>query len=168
MPSSLFLMLFLACGEKSSDTSSEDSENSENTDDTDTNDTDDTNSEEESNPVKPVISNADAWCYTVGGSTEGDQWAFEFTMDDPQGIETINRLQDGAISIKSSSGVVTSVQTAACSWDTGACSARIFTTQVGVGCDSADVTTVDYQIIDEDENLSDVVSVTGRYEETVE
>ena len=169
MSTSLFLTLLLACGEKASDTSS-DSENTENTNDT--NDTDDANDtdteEEEANPVKPVISNADAWCYTVGGTTEGDQWAFEFTMDDPQGIETIGRLQADAITIKGASGVVSSMQTAACSWDTGLCTARVFTDQVGQGCENADTVTVDYQITDEDGNLSDVVSVTGRYEETAE
>ncbi len=168
MSPSLLLTLLLACGEKASDTSS-DSENAENTDDTNnTDDPNDTDTEEEENPVKPMISNADAWCYTVGGSTEGDQWAFEFTMDDPQGIETIGRLQADAITVKGASGVVSSMQTAACSWDTGLCTARVFTDQVGQGCENADTVTVDYQIADEDDNLSDVVSVTGRYEETVE
>jgi hypothetical protein len=166
MSSSLLFALLLACGEKSSDTSSdeENTENSENTDDTDTNTTD----TEEADPVKPVISNADAWCYTVGGSTEGDQWAFEFYMDDPQGIETIGRLQTDAITVKGASGVAVSTQTAACSWETGLCTARVFTDQVGVGCDSADSTTVEYQIIDEDDNLSEKTTVTGRFEETVE
>ena len=118
MSTSLLIALLLACGEKSSDTAS-DSKDTENSNDTENaNDTEDTNTEEV-DPNAPVVSNGDAWCFTVGGTTEGEQWAFLFSFSDPQGIETVSRLQMNAITVKSSSGIVSSTQTPACSWDTG-------------------------------------------------
>ena len=166
MSTSLLIALLLACGEKSSDTASDsnETENSSNIDDS--NNTGDTEDTEEVNPTAPVVSNGDAWCFTVGGTTEGEQWAFLFSFSDPQGIETVSRLQMNAITVKSSSGIVSSTQTPACSWDTGLCSIYVFTDQVGESCVAADSVIIEYQIVDEDGNLSNTISLNGRHEET--
>ena len=77
LPSMLMILsMFCACGEKGS-----------NSDETDTASEGDTNSDslfdntdpnEEVADGAPTISNADAWCYVVGGTTEGEQWGFKF------------------------------------------------------------------------------------------
>ena len=157
MSTSLLFSLFLACGDKSSSDTAD-----ETTSDQNTEDTEDTNTEEV-DPNAPIIETGDAYCYTVGGSTEGDQWAFTFSFTDPQGIETVPRLQTGAISVKNSAGQTVSVQDPACSWDNASCLAYVFTTQVGVSCDQAEATTIEYQITDEDGNLSNKFSLTGYY-----
>ena len=89
--------MFAACGEKGSD-----SEETDTATESDTNSDslfDNTDPDEEVADDAPTISNADAWCYVVGGSTEREQWGFRFSFDDPQGVETVPRLQMGDIQI---------------------------------------------------------------------
>ena len=160
------LSMFVACGEKGSDA-----------DGTDTASTEDTNSDslfdntdpdEEVAAGAPSISNADAWCYVVGGTTEGEQWGFKFSFDDPQGVETVPRLQMGSIQILNSAGVSTAALDAACNRDTKVCSANLFSTQVGTGCDAATTISVKYQIVDDDDNTSNSITIDGRVGEDFE
>ena len=135
--------MFVACGEKGSDSDGTDTavEGDTNSDSL----FDNTDPDEEVVDDAPTISNADAWCYVVGGSTEGEQWGFRFSFDDPQGVENVPRLQMGAIQILNSSGVSTASLDPACNRDTKECSANLFSTQVGTGCDAATTISVKYQ-----------------------
>ena len=57
---------------------------------------------------------------------------FKFSFDDPQGVETVPRLQMGSIQILNSSGVSTAALDAACNRDTKSLlSESFFSTQVG-------------------------------------
>jgi hypothetical protein len=154
------LSTFVACGEKGSDADGADTGSTE-----DTNSDslfDNTDPDEEVADGAPTISNADAWCYEVGGTTEGEQWGFKFSFDDPQGVETVPRLQMGSIQILNSSGVSTAALDAACNRDTQVCSANLFSTQVGTGCDAATTISVKYQIVDDDDNTSNSITIDGR------
>ncbi len=153
---SLSLTLF-ACGEKGSESETTDTA-------TEGSDSlfDNTDPSEEVDPNAPIISAADAWCFIPGESTEGEQWGFKFTFDDPQGVETVPRLQMGAIEILNSNGIATHTVDPACSWDTLECSSYPFSTQVGTGCDAANTISIKFQIVDEDGNSSNTITVEGR------
>lgn len=158
------LSLTLACGEKGSETEETDTATDNSSDSL----FDNTDPDEEVDENAPIISNADAWCYVVGGSTEGEQWGFKFSFDDPQGVENVPRLQMGAIQILNSAGVSTASLDPACNRDTKECSANIFSTQVGTGCDAATTISVKFQITDEDGNTSNSITVDGRQGEGFE
>ena len=154
------LSMFTACGEKGSD-----SEGTDTATEADTNSDslfDNTDPDEEVADDAPTISNADAWCYVVGGSTEREQWGFRFSFDDPQGVETVPRLQMGAIQILNSSGVSTSSLDQACNRDTKECVSNLSADQVGTGCEAATSISVKYQIVDDDGNTSNSITVDGR------
>ena len=158
------LSFTLACGEKGSETEEIDTATDSSSDSL----FDNTDPDEEVDENAPIISNADAWCYVVGGSTEGEQWGFKFSFDDPQGVENVPRLQMGAIQILNSAGVSTASLDPACNRDTKECSANIFSTQVGTGCDAATTISVKFQITDEDGNTSNSITVDGRQGEGFE
>ena len=148
---------FFACGDKGDANETTDSGNEE--DDSIFNSSD---PDEEVSEDAPTISNADAWCFVPGGSTEGEQWGFTFSFTDPQGIETVPRLQPGAIEILNSSGIVTNSIDPACSWDSGICTSYPFSTQVGTGCEGATTISAKFQIVDEDGNTSNSITLEGR------
>ncbi len=148
------LLVATACGEKGSEEESTDTASDSLFDNTDPN--------EEVDPDAPTISNADAWCFLPGGSTDGEQWGFKFSFDDPQGVETVPRLQVGAIEILNSAGVVTTTIDPACGWDTQECTSYPFSTQVGTGCESASTISVKFTITDEDGNTSNSITLEGR------
>ena len=158
------LSLTLACGEKGNESEGTDTATDSSSDSL----FDNTDPDEEVDENAPIISNADAWCYVVGGSTEGEQWGFKFSFDDPQGVENVPRLQMGAIQILNSAGVSTASLDPACNRDTKECSANIFSTQVGTGCDAATTISVKFQITDEDGNTSNSITVDGRQGEGFE
>lgn len=160
------LSMFTACGEKGGD-----SEGSDTASEGDTNSDslfDNTDPDEEVADDAPTISNADAWCYVVGGSTEREQWGFRFSFDDPQGVETVPRLQLGAIQILNSSGVSTNTLDQACNRDTQECVSNLSADQVGTGCDAATTISVKFQIVDDDDNTSNSITVDGRTGEDFE
>ena len=154
------LISFLACGDKG--TEEDTSSNPESDTDTDTDTDSDTDTDTDVGNASPVIETADAWCFTPGGSTEGDQWGFVFSYSDPQGNDSIPRLQMDAISIQNSAGAMVSSQSPACDWDTAECISFVFTSQVNVGCDAATAHTIQFQIVDDDGNTSNAYEVTGR------
>ena len=158
------LSFAFACGEKGSESETTDTATDSSSDSL----FDNTDPDEEVDENAPTISNADAWCYVVGGSTEGEQWGFKFSFDDPQGVENVPRLQMGAIQILNSAGVSTASLDPACNRDTKECSANIFSTQVGTGCDAATTISVKFQITDEDGNTSNSITVDGRQGEGFE
>ena len=158
----LLFISFVACGDKDADTANNTESDTETNTETDSDTDTDTDTDTETSDESPVIEQADAWCFTPGGSTEGDQWGFTFTYSDPQGNDTIPRLQTDAISIKNAAGAVISTQSPACDWNTAECISFVFTTQVNVGCEAAGSHTVQFQIVDDDGNLSNALEVTGR------
>lgn len=154
---SSILSFFMACGEKGSD--SETTDTSDSSSDSLFDNTDPT---EEVSSDAPTISNADAWCFSPGESTEGEQWGFKFSFDDPQGVETVPRLQMGAIQILNGAGATTATIDPACDRDLMQCSSFPFSTQVGTGCDAATTISVKYQIVDDDGNTSNSITIEGR------
>lgn len=157
MSISLLFSFLLACGDKdqTDDTADETTE----TEDENTEDTEDVN------PDAPVIRNPTADCGAVGGSTEGDQWNFDISVSDPQGIENIPRLQTGGITVENSSGIAVATLDLVCDWNNENCFSNVFTDQVGLGCDQAEAVTIEFQIVDNDGNLSNTLSVNGRFVE---
>ena len=162
MLSNIFILsiLTLACGEKGSENATDDTAQDSLFNNTDPNEEVDSNA--------PTISSADAWCFIPGGSVEGEQWGFTFQFTDPQGVESVPRLQPGAIQILNGSGTATNSIDPACSWDDGSCSAFPFSTQVGTGCDGATTISAQFQIVDEDGNTSNTITLTGRVGENFE
>ena len=51
-------------------------------------------------PMPPSVTEADAWCYTQGGSTNVDYWAFSATVTDPQGVDTVESFMTEGISFE--------------------------------------------------------------------
>ena len=156
----LSIAFLLACGDKEEDTSTETDTDTDTDSDTDT-DTD-ADADTDVSADAPVIETGDAWCFTPGGSVEGDMWAFIFTYSDPQGNDTVPRLQQGAISVRNAAGAAIATFDPACDQTLAECSTYPPTTQVNVGCDAATSHTIQYQMVDDDGNMSNTLELTGR------
>ena len=110
---------------------------------------------------EPVILEADAWCYTPGGSVEGDFWGLKALVEDPQGPDTLPGLQTDAVRVDSSAGGTLTTMAMVCD-DLGNCTGSDSVANLGFGCGSADSMTFVFTIVDEDGNASAAVSVVGR------
>lgn len=110
---------------------------------------------------EPVILEADAWCYTPGGSVEGDFWGLRAMVEDPQGPDTLPGLQADAVRVDSSAGGTLTNMAMVCD-DLGTCTGSDSVANLGFGCGSADTLTFVFTIVDEDDNASAPVSVQGR------
>ena len=114
-----------------------------------------TDTTEPSNPDAPYVTEADAWCYTQGGSTNVDYWAFSATVDDPQGVDTIESFMTEGISFQiAANGSQVKTVTLVCD-PSGACTGSESTETVGVGCAQATDYQAAFTISDADGNLSD-------------
>lgn len=114
-----------------------------------------------SDGVSPSILEADAWCYLHDTGDTAYFWVAAATVDDPQGVTTVESLQpDDAVKIYSGDAEVSS-QPMVCNSD-GACTASFNADQVGVSCTNATSYTFSITVIDEDGNVSEAVEVTGR------
>lgn len=110
---------------------------------------------------EPVILEADAWCYTPGGSVEGDFWGLKALVEDPQGSDTMPGLQADAVRVDSSAGGTLTTMAMVCD-SLGTCTGSDSVANLGFGCGSADAQTFVFTITDEDGNASAPVSVAGR------
>ncbi|MEC8277245.1 MAG: hypothetical protein VX026_05995 [Myxococcota bacterium] len=150
--------LFLACSDK--DNASDSATENETTDTQDGTDTTDT--EEPADPNAPSVIEADAWCYTQGGSTNVDYWAFSATVADPQGVDTIESFMMEGISFELAANG-SQVKTIALVCDpSGACTGSEATDTVGVGCIQATDYQATFTISDADGNLSNPLTVPCR------
>lgn len=116
---------------------------------------------------EPVILEADAWCYTPGGSVEGDFWGLKAMVEDPQGADTMPGLQAEAVRVDSSGGGTLTTMAMVCD-SLGTCTGSDSVANLGFGCGSADAQTFVFTITDEDGNASEAVSVVGRQGSTAE
>ena len=147
---SLMFPLMIACSGKDSTDSSATTDSSNSS--TDTNDTNDTT--EPVDPNAPSVTTADAWCYTQGGSTNVDYWAFSATVTDPQGVDTIDSFMTEGISFQLAANG-SQVKTIALVCDpTGTCTGSEATDTVGVGCAQATDYQAAFTVSDADGNLS--------------
>ena len=131
----IFISIFIACsGKGDGDSANDTSMNNQDTNNQDTN-----NQDINVNENAPIISEADAWCYTQEASGT-DTWGFTATASDPQGTDTIESFMPTGISFQSTSGA--EVKTIALVCDTsGDCTGSEAVATVGIGCTQAS----DYQ-----------------------
>ncbi len=107
----------------------------------------------------PVIDALDAWCYP---HTVGDKdfvWRVEAQVSDPQGDVSFAPYFDGITVLDGSSEVAVYPMT--CDGE-GLCFGNFTESQDGVRCTLASAYTVRVQVLDEDDNWSAPVEVTGR------
>jgi hypothetical protein len=144
-----FTLLGCSGKDNTSDTASDDQISNDTSDSNDTNDTVDT-----SDPNAPSVIEADAWCYTQGGSTNVDFWAFSASADDPQGTDTLESFMPTGISFQDA-GSGSEIKTIALVCDTtGQCTGSESTETVGIGCAQASDFQAVFTVSDADGNLS--------------
>jgi hypothetical protein len=114
--------------------------------------------------VSPTIVEADAWCYTPGGSVEGDFWGLKARVTDPQGADTIKSFLPDSVRVDSAGGGTLTTMALVCSpgAEEAVCTGSDSVANLGFGCGTADAQTFVFMIADEDGNQAEVVSVAGR------
>lgn len=161
------MSLMVACGDKDED-EGEDEDEDDTASDGDTDSGGSTGGDTSSGAgPEPVILEADAWCYTPGGSVEGDFWGLKALVEDPQGNDTMPGLQAEAVRVDSSAGGTLTTMAMVCD-SLGTCTGSDSVSNLGFGCGSADSQTFVFTITDEDGNASEPVSVAGRQGSTAE
>ena len=102
----------------------------------------------------------DAWCYQHSTGDTAWLWVVEATFNDPQGLDTINPFFDDGITVLQGGSPV-ATYSLTCT-DAGACSGSFNESADGVSCASATAYTLEVRVVDEDENWSAPLSLTGR------
>jgi hypothetical protein len=165
------MSLMVACGDKDDDDGGEDEDDTSSGSDTDsggsTGGGSGSGGDGSTAGPEPVILEADAWCYTPGGSVEGDFWGLKAIVEDPQGPDTMPGLQAEAVRVDSSGGGTLMTMAMVCD-SLGTCTGSDSVANLGFGCGSADAQTFVFTISDEDGNVSEAVSVVGRQGSTAE
>ena len=110
--------------------------------------------------VSPSILEADAWCYLHDTGDTAYFWVAAATVDDPQGVATIENFQPDAVKVYSGDAEVSS-QAFVCD-EQGLCTASFNADQAGVSCTNATSYTIAMFVMDEDGNVSQTAEVTGR------
>ncbi len=108
----------------------------------------------------PTIVDADAWCYQHKTGEKFYQWALNATVSDPQGADTIPGLLSDAVTVLFNGSAVASYPIT-CS-DDGDCFGSFNETDDGIACQSASSYTIQFVIVDEDDNASEPYEVEGR------
>lgn len=109
---------------------------------------------------RPVVRTADAWCYEHTTGETAWLWVVEATFDDRQGLDTINPFFEDGVTVLQA-GATVATYSVTCT-DAGACSASFNETADGVSCASATTYTLEVRVMDEDEQWSDPLTLTGR------
>lgn len=114
--------------------------------------------------MTPTLVEADAWCYTPGGSVEGDFWGLKAIVSDPQGSDTIPSFLPDAVRVDTSAGGTLTTMALVCAPGTDAaeCTGSDSVANLGFGCGTAGDYTFVFTIADEDGNQAEVASVEGR------
>lgn len=161
----ILLASLIACGDKSTDTSSTDpnepAQTGEPGEPGSTGEPDSTDEPDDSaNDVAPNISAFDAWCYADSNAV--DTWGFAIDYTDPDGDDTVPGLQMGAIIVKNGGGEQIATVDPVCG-GMGGCLANIPASQAGnIACAAAESVTFTATIVDNEGNSSNSVEVNGR------
>jgi hypothetical protein len=107
----------------------------------------------------PSILEADAWCYKHPKSDATYLWMANATVDDPQGLDTLESFFEG-VSV-STNDVEVADYSMVCT-DGGDCTTSWNQNEDGVACSNAGAYVITITVVDEDGNWSDPVEVTGR------
>lgn len=111
--------------------------------------------------VPPIVAGVDAWCHQHTTGEERWIWRVTATAFDEQGLDTLMAfVEDGVV--VSQAGAEVARYPLACDLTTGACSTQFEQSQHGVLCSAATSYTIGVEALDEDDNRSDTVTVTGR------
>ncbi len=110
-------------------------------------------------PELPVVESLDAWCYPHTTGTDDFIWQVDAAVSDPQGDESLAPYFDGITVLQSGSNVAGYAMSCG---GTGSCSGSFNESQDGIRCDIADTYTIQVRVLDEDDNWSAPVEVTGR------
>lgn len=114
---------------------------------------------QDSDPERPWILSADAYCYHHEVGEEFWNWSASCTADDPQGRDSLSRA--GQLGV-TEGGTEIARYTLSCNPDDGVCSTTFREDADGVLCSRASSYTLSFVVEDEDGNLSEPVEVTGR------
>jgi hypothetical protein len=156
------MSLTVACGGKDDDDDDDDDDTAGDDGGDDDTAGDDGGDDGGSDGPEPVITEADAWCYTPGGSVEGDWWALKAVIADPQGADTLEAFQPQGVRVDTSSGGTVATMALVCDGSTGICTGSDSVANLGFGCSSAADMSFVFAVIDEDGNMSEAVSIAGR------
>jgi hypothetical protein len=111
--------------------------------------------------MSPVISAVDAWCYTPGGSVEGDWWGINATVEDPQGPADLASFQPTAVQVYDPAG--TPIKTMALVCDgTAVCFGSDSVANLGIACAQADQFQFEFTVEDSSGNRSAPSTTAGR------
>lgn len=109
--------------------------------------------------ISPSIVEADSWCYEHPKSDATYIWVASATVDDPQGLDTLENFFEG-VSV-STNDVEIATYSMVCT-DGGDCTTSWNQNEDGIACSNAEAYEISISVQDEDGNWSDPVVVTGR------
>lgn len=111
--------------------------------------------------LSPSITAADAWCYTPGGSVEGDWWGIEAEVEDPQGPADLESFQPTAVQVYDPAGTPLKTMALVCDGTT-VCFGSDSVVNLGIACAQADQFQFEFTVVDSSGNTSAPVTVNGR------
>ena len=122
----------------------------------------DSDTDADADPERPVILEADAWCYLhdEGEDDEVHIWQVALQASDPQGDSSLESLLPEAITV-SSGGAEIATYDMVCT-DNAACVGSWNAQEDGIGCTSPEDYTVEMVVWDRDGNVSEPVEREGR------
>ena len=109
--------------------------------------------------ISPSIVEADSWCYEHPKSDATYIWVASATVDDPQGLDTLENFFEG-VSV-STNDVIVAAYSMVCT-DGGDCTTSWNQNEDGIACSNAEAYDISITVQDEDGNWSEAVVVTGR------
>ena len=109
--------------------------------------------------ISPTILEADSWCYEHPKSDATYIWMASATVDDPQGLDTMESFFEGVV--VSTSDIEVATYSMVCT-DGGSCTTSWNQNEDGIACSNAEAYQISIMVVDEDGNWSEAVEVTGR------
>ncbi len=121
---------------------------------------DDSDSEPPMQGNKPVIEEADAWCYSYDDGTEW--WGLQAVGDDPQGASTLLTYIEDGVDMRDGGGDFVARLALVCD-ENGLCYGSAMGDQIDVTCDGATSYVFYFELEDTEGHRSEVAEVQGRW-----
>lgn len=122
----------------------------------------DSDTDTDADPDRPVILDADAWCYLhdEGEDDEVQIWQVSLQASDPQGDSSIESIQPEGVTVLSGDTALATYDMV-CT-DNAVCVGSWSATEDNIGCITPEDYTVRMVIVDDDGNSSEPAEVEGR------